>query len=113
MRQSTAAPWFFLLGFFRGSDPSIPLFFTSIFVNHISSAVAADLIVSCLVFFVFSWREGRRLVLGHLWVYPLASLCLGLSVGLPLFLAVRARAIESDDEELLAARQYEQGGSRQ
>ncbi len=123
MKQSTlylllvipgiAAPWLFLLGFFRGGGPSIPLFFASIFVNSVSSAVAADLIVSCLVFFAFVWAEGRRLGLDRLWVYILASLCLGLSVGLPLFLSTRARAIESDEAEDLMAQAYDRGGVRQ
>ncbi len=90
-----AAPWFFLFNYYLGSDQiSIPLFFNSIFVNHVSSAVAADLIFSALAFFAFVLIEGRRIGLKHVWVYVPATLFVGLSFGLPLFLGNRARAIE-------------------
>jgi hypothetical protein len=89
------APWLFILGFFNYEKASIPLFFTSIFANHVSSAVAADLLVSGLVFFTFLFFEGKRLGLKHLWVYILATLFVGLSFGLPLFFYQRARVIEN------------------
>ncbi len=88
------APWFFLFGFFGDEQASIPVFFRSIFANHVASAVAADLVVSALVFFVFVFFEGRRMGLKHLWVYIPATLLIGLSFGLPLFLYYRARANE-------------------
>jgi len=87
-------PWLFLFGFFGDEMASIPTFFTSIFANQVASAVAADLLISGLVFFVFVFVEGRRLGLKHLWVYIPATLFVGLSFGLPLFLYHRARAIE-------------------
>jgi hypothetical protein len=89
-----AAPWFFLSGFFGDEQASIPVFFTSIFANHVASAVAVDLVVSALVFFVFVFFEGRRMGLKLLWVYIPATLFVGLCFGLPLFLYRRARAIE-------------------
>lgn len=90
------APWVFLLGFLDHPQASIPLFFTSIFVNSITSAVAADLIVSSVVFFVFVFFEGKRLDMKKLWLFIPATLCVGLSFGLPLFLYFRAKKLRDN-----------------
>ena len=88
-------PWLFLLGFLAGGDATPPLFFRSMFINPVSGAVAADLLISALIFFLFLFTEGRRLKMRRLWVYPLLTLGIGLSFGLPLFLHVRARTLEN------------------
>ena len=62
------------------------LIFQDLFVNRISTFFALDLIVSAvvLVFFVFVERARHRL---RLWWLPiLATLCVGVSLGLPLAL---------------------------
>ena len=38
--------------------------------------------------------EGRRLAIKRLWVYVAASLAVGVSLGLPLFLYYHERALE-------------------
>jgi hypothetical protein len=91
-----AAPWFFLLSFLQNDGISVPLFFKSIFVNTVSSAVAADLMVSVLVFFFFVFTEGRRTGVTSLWIYIPLTLFVGLSFALPLFLYNRARAIDGE-----------------
>ena len=78
-----AVPWFFIFGFLGDEQASISIFFISIFANHVASAVASDLLVSGLVFFVFVFFEGRRMGLKHLWIYIPATLLVGLSFGLP------------------------------
>ncbi len=105
MKQSTvylllcglgvAAPWLFLLGFFGGSESTLAVFFRSIFANPASSATAADLLVSAVAFFVLVFYEGRRLKMTRLWVFIPATLLVGLSFGLPLFLYFRARRMET------------------
>ncbi|HEY0634554.1 MAG TPA: DUF2834 domain-containing protein [Gammaproteobacteria bacterium] len=91
-------PWCYLSGFLGSGDATLPLFFRHIFVNDVSSAVATDLLISALVFFLFVHLEGRRLAMGQLWLYPLFTLAIGLSFGLPLFLYFRARVIEQQSE---------------
>lgn len=86
-------PFSFIIGFFGLPEPSVPLFFTSIFVNNVSSAVAGDLVVSSLVFFAFLFYEGKRLKMERLWFFIPATLFIGLSFGLPLFLYFRAKKI--------------------
>jgi hypothetical protein len=104
MKQSTAylllciigvvVPWLFLVGFFGEPQPTIALFFSLIFANQVASSVAADLLISALVFFAFVFFEGKRLNMKHLWVFMPATLLVGLSFGLPLFLYFRAKHIE-------------------
>jgi hypothetical protein len=57
--------------------------------------VAADLVISAMVFFTFVYIEGRRLNMKRLWVFVPATLFVGLSFGLPLFLYFRAKHIEN------------------
>jgi membrane associated rhomboid family serine protease len=87
-------PWFYLLGFLTEPQPAVALFFWSIFANQVTSSVAADLLISALVFFVFVRMEGRRLGMKRLWVLVPATLLVGLSLGLPLFLHLRAKHVE-------------------
>lgn len=87
-------PWFFLLGFLGEPQPTIALFFSSIFANQVASSVAVDLLISALVFFAFVFFEGNRLNMKRLWVFIPATLFVGLSFGLPLFLYFRAKHIE-------------------
>ncbi len=82
------------LGFFGEPEPTIPLLFTSIFANHVSSAFAGDLILSALAFFAFLFYEGARLEMKRLWLFIPATLFIGLSFGLPLFLYFRAKKLE-------------------
>lgn len=108
MKQSTAylwlcvigivAPWFFLGGFWAQPHPTVALFFSSIFANAVASAVAADLLVSAFVFFTFVFFEGKRLNMKRLWVFIPATLFVGLSFGLPLFLYFRAKHIAKNSQ---------------
>lgn len=97
-----AAPWFFLFSFLQGDRISIPVFFSSIFVNYVSSAVAADLVVSALVFFVFLFVEGQRTGVARLWIYIPLTLFVGLSFAFPLFLYNRARALDGEQQQRTA-----------
>jgi hypothetical protein len=89
-------PWFFLLGFLGEPQPTVSLFFSSIFANRVVSSVVADLLISAAVFFVFVFIEGRRLNMRHLWVFVPATLFVGLSFGMPLFLYFRAKHVENN-----------------
>ena len=89
-------PFALIIGFFGVPEPTVSLFFTSIFVNHVSAAVAGDLVMSGLAFFAFLFYEGKRLNIKRLWLFIPATLFIGLSFGLPLFLYFRAKKIEQD-----------------
>ena len=53
-----------------------------------------DVIVSAVVLWVFVGSEGRRLGVRGLWAPVAASLLVGVSLGLPLFLYLRERRLE-------------------
>jgi heme/copper-type cytochrome/quinol oxidase subunit 4 len=60
----------------------------------ISSFFAVDLIVTAIVFWVHLYREAQRWLMANWWVYILATLLVGPSFALPLFLYFRESRIE-------------------
>ena len=68
---------------------NIPLFIHDMFANRISAFFAMDVIVSAIVLIVFIMDEGRRLGIRTLWLPVIATLLVGVSLGLPLFLYLR------------------------
>lgn len=61
--------------------------------SAILSGVAMDLLVSVIVFWFFMFSEAKRLQMNP-WIYLLATLLVGLSFALPLFLYFRERKLE-------------------
>ncbi len=68
---------------------NIPLFIHDMFANQISAFFAMDVILSAIVLIVFILDEGRRLGMRTLWLPVIATLLVGVSLGLPLFLYLR------------------------
>ena len=65
-----------------------------LFANRISAFFGLDVVVSALVLFVFVSFEGHRAGVKHTWLPIVATLTIGVSAGLPLFLFLREWAIE-------------------
>jgi len=81
-------PWIIENGF------SVDLFFRQLFANRISGFFGMDVFVSAVVLVVFVLGEGKRLGMRLLWL-PIAGLfVVGVSLGLPMFLYLRERAME-------------------
>jgi hypothetical protein len=76
-------PWFLEHGL------DLALFFRHLFANRIGAFFGMDVIISSLVLWVFVFSEGHRLGMRRLWLPVLASLAVGVSLGLPLFLYMR------------------------
>ena len=68
-------------------------FFAAPFASAPAALFSADLLFAASVFALFVWVEGRRLRLKHLWLPYAAILVFGLCCALPLFLAMRERAL--------------------
>jgi len=77
----------------NGLDPA--LFMQQLFSNRVSGFFGMDVIVSSLVLWGFVFWEGLRLKMQHLWVYVLSNLLVGVSLGLPLFLLMRQRRLNT------------------
>jgi hypothetical protein len=85
----TVLPYYFLVQFLLQYGFDLPLFVQQLFANPIATMFAVDLFISCFVFWVFLYAEGRRLEMANLWVYVVLNLTVGLSLALPLFLYFR------------------------
>lgn len=71
------------------------LFVRELFANRIGGFFGMDVLVSAVVLIFFLRREGRRLGVRHLWLPIAGTLTVGVSLGFPLFLYLRERALES------------------
>ena len=72
----------------------VPLMFHMIAEDKLSLFAWLDVIVSAVVLVVFVLYEGRKQSIPRLWVPITATLCVGVSFGLPLFLFLRERHLE-------------------
>ena len=86
------APYYF---FFQVRAFNLGDLFQQIASSSILSGIAMDLLVSVIVFWYFMFTEAKKLQMKHPWVYLLATLLVGLSFSLPLFLYFMERILES------------------
>lgn len=91
-------PLSFLFQFLREHGLNMRLFFEQLFANSISSFFGTDVIVSAVCLWVFVYFEGRRARVKNLWAPIAASLLVGVSLGLPLFLYLREAGVNQPTE---------------
>jgi hypothetical protein len=95
-----ALPCWKLLPWLIEHGLNLSLLCHELFATRIGAFFGLDVIVSAFVLFVFIFAEGRRLRLSLLWVPILATLLVGVSLGLPLFLYLRQRQLDADSPRL-------------
>jgi hypothetical protein len=88
------APYFFFLQVPPESALDLSALIQPLFANHFMQGVGMDLMVSVIVFWVFVFMEANRVKMKNPWLYLLATLLVGLSFALPLFLYFRERQLE-------------------
>jgi len=88
------APYYFISAFLIDNSFDSVLLFQQMFLNEGTTAFAADLLVSVIAFWVFLFIEANRLKMKNAWLYVLATMLVGLSFALPLFLYFRERKLE-------------------
>ena len=89
------APYFFFVQVPPASALDLPALIGPLFANGLKKGVAMNLAVSVIAFWTFVFVEANRLRMKNPWVYLLATLLVGLSFALPLFLYFRERKLES------------------
>jgi hypothetical protein len=89
------APYYFFLQLPIENGFNLPVLMQPLFANHFMKGVAMDLTVSVIVFWFFIFTEANKLQMKNPWVYLLATLLVGLSFALPLFLYFRERKLET------------------
>ena len=88
-------PYAIFLPFVFAHGLDMRLIVRELFSNRVSASFAADVILSSVAFWVFVAIEGRRAGVRRLWLPVAANIVVGLSLGLPLFLYMRERRLES------------------
>jgi hypothetical protein len=91
-----AAPYAAFLPWLAEHGPNGRLFLQHLFANRISAFFALDVVVSAVVLLRFSALESRRLHLQGRWIILAATLLVGVSLSLPLFLYLRERQLEQN-----------------
>lgn len=82
---SAFAPWLAQHG------PDLPLFVAELFSTRIGAFFGWDVIVSAVVLLTFAGVEARRIGWRAFWLTAAAVVLAGVSLGLPLLLALRER----------------------
>jgi len=90
-------PYYFLFAFLGAHGFDLPLLIQQIFANQVSTFFAVDLIISIFIFWFYTYHEATKLKMKSWWVYILASLTVGLSFALPLFLYFREKQLNTDN----------------
>lgn len=90
----TLLPWAFFSGFIATFGVDLPLFIAQVFATGPATGFTLDLLISCAVFWVWSYRDARELGIAGWWLTVPAIWLVGLSLGLPLYLWLRERALE-------------------
>ena len=85
------APYSQLMPWLAQHGLQLGLFVRELFATRIGAFFGFDVLVSAIVFFVFVFAERAALRLRHVWLPIVATLAVGVSFGLPLFLHARAR----------------------
>jgi len=86
------APYAQLIPWLAQHGLQLGLFVRELFATRIGAFFGLDVLVSAIVLFVFVFAERAALNLRHVWLPIVATLAVGVSFGLPLFLYMRERA---------------------
>src|SRR5688572_1807044 len=89
----TVLPYSQFVPFLREHGFDMRVFVEQLFSTRIGAFFGWDVIVSSVVLWVLVSVEGRRTAMKRLWVPIAASLTVGVSLGLPLFLYMRERRL--------------------
>jgi len=86
-------PYTQFVPFVREHGLDLPLLVTQLFSTRIGGFFGLDVIVSTVVFWCFVYFEGHRAKMKQLYLPIAASLTVGVSLALPLFLYMRERRL--------------------
>jgi hypothetical protein len=87
-------PYSQFIPFLRDHGLDMRLFVEQLFANRIGAFFGLDVAVSAMVLWAFVIVDGRRAGVTHRWAPIAASLVVGVSLGLPLFLYLRESQLE-------------------
>lgn len=85
----TIVPWYFFGGFIGQNGLDLIAFDKALFVNGASAGVTADILITAMVFWAWSYRDAATKGIKGWWLVIPATLLVGVSLGLPMYLAMR------------------------
>ena len=89
-------PYWKLLPWVIEHGLNLSLLVWELFSTRIGAFFGLDVMVSAIVLFIFIATEGRRIALPRTWLPVVATLLVGVSLGLPLFLFLRQRHLDEN-----------------
>ena len=92
----TVLPYWKLIPWLTEHGLNLSLLCQELFATRIGAFFGLDVVVSAIVLFVFIFTGARRLALPLRWLPVIATLLVGVSLGLPLFLFLRQRRLDRD-----------------
>ena len=84
-------PYIFFTQFLLSGGTSLGSFTAQLFATPPAGGFTADLLITSLVFWIWSFREVRARKMTRWWAYVVVNLAIGLSCAFPLFLYMRER----------------------
>ena len=82
-------PYYFFISFLLENGLDLQLMLSQLFAYKMATFFVVDLLITALVFLIFSYQETQCYKMGRWWVYLLATLLVGPSFSFPLFLYIR------------------------
>jgi hypothetical protein len=90
-----AVPYAALIPWLSQHGLDLGLFIRELLATRVGAFFGLDVAVSAIALFVFVFAEGRAVRVRHVWLPVVATLVVGVSLGLPLFLYMRQRVLDA------------------
>ena len=87
-------PYYFIFKFYTNADTTTSAALSQLISTDWGALFVADLTISVFAAWTFIYNEAKRLSMKNWWAYPIATMLVGLSFALPLFLYFRERQLE-------------------
>ena len=82
----TVIPWIFFGSFLAADGADLVGFLDGLFANGAAGGFSADLLITATVFWVWSYRDSRAAGVERWWLIVPATMFVGLSLAVPLYL---------------------------
>lgn len=88
----TVVPWIFFAQFIGSNSVNLWAFLAGLYANGAAGGFASDIFITAAVFWVWSYLDSQKTGVANWWLVIPATLCVGLSMALPLYLYLREGA---------------------
>lgn len=87
-------PYYFVFNFYTANEMTTSAALAQLASTDWGALFIADLTISVFAAWTYFYNEAKRLKMNYWWAYPIATMMVGLSFSLPLFLYFRERHLE-------------------